>query len=192
MALDAVVGTPSIVGFSDAGRYGNGDGCGGVKWMMNAIDRGEQTRDLMHGQRFEAEHLRDSSHDNHVAIEKVGMTGQITTEKIGAATALAVEKIGAASILAVEKIGSANQLQASQNFAALQLQASQNAAALAKDMAECCCEIKELIRAEGAATREQARSIEAARHAVELVDAKNEILALKLAAGNGNGNNSRA
>lgn len=178
MATDAIVGTGSIVGFDVNGRD---RGSIGVKSLIAATDRGEQTRDLLHGQRFESEHLRDAIQDVALAVEKVGAAGQLTSEKLGAATQLAIEKTAAASILATEKTAAAAQLFAAQNHAAALAQA-----------AECCCEIKELVREEAGRTRDLVNTIESNRVRDALADAKSEILALRLGAGgNGNGNNAR-
>lgn len=123
----------------------------------------EKARDIQRDVRFEAEHLRDAVHDNEVAIEKTAQ-----------ATEIAVEKTGAAAILAVEKTAAAGQL-----FAA------QNTADIRRDLAECCCEIKELVREEGTRTRELVNSLELSRVRDALADAKNELLAVRLGGGGG-------
>lgn len=173
---DAIVGTGSIVGFDvDDNRRGDR----GLRDLHTTIDRGEQTRDIMFNQRFEGEHLRDAIFDNGVAIEKNGMGNLLATEKVAAAINLAVEKIGSATSLAVEKTAAASQLQAAQNHALALAQA-----------AECCCEIKELVREEAGRTRDLINTIESNRVRDALTDAKTEILALRLGAG-GPGNSAR-
>ena len=81
---EMVTGTPSIVGFTDGrDRYDHNRGWSDKDAMFASnINAGERTRDVLMGQRFEAEHLRD-------AICNVG----VNVEKNGAATSLAVEKM---------------------------------------------------------------------------------------------------
>lgn len=165
MSTEAVVGADSIVGFTRAGHHSE---------LVGTIDRAEQTRDIMSGNRFESEQLRDAIADNAVAIEKIGAAGQITAEKIGAANQLAVEKVGAANTLAMHQLSSNLQLQACNNFAEV-----------LKQVAGCCCEVKELIHEDGQKTRDLVNSIERDRNAVALVDAKQELLLAKLSRGNG-------
>lgn len=88
--------------------------------------------------------------DAQVAVEKVGAANQLATEKIGAANQLAIEKIGAAAAL----------------------QASTNHSEVLREMLKCCCEQKELIRAEADLTRALIRDNELARVRLELADAK--------------------
>jgi hypothetical protein len=164
---DAVVGTGSVVGFTN--DYHNGG-----HLLATTIDRADQTRAIVQNGRFEAEQLRDAVADTSLAVEKVGAAGQITAEKIGAATQLAAERLGAASTLA-----------AYQNFSALQLQACENHATAMAQAAQCCCDTKELIHLDGQRTRDLINQIERDRNAVALVDAKQELLLAKLIKGNG-------
>lgn len=155
--------------------------------MLAVIDAGEHTRDLLASQRFEGEHLRDALFDSIVAIEKVGAANQLATEKVAAA-----------SILAVEKTSSANQLANRLDFANTQnllisgfkdgrYDAAVNTAALQASIAECCCEVKELIREDGGKTRELVAANEAARIRDDLALVREENLFLRL---NGNGGES--
>lgn len=64
----------------------------------------------------------------------------------------------------------------------------QHKEALAKQLAECCCELKELMREDGEKTRALVREIDQRRCDRELTDAKAEILFLKGCARNGPGN----
>ncbi len=64
--------------------------------------------------------------------------------------------------------------------AAAQLTAFQNQAALSKQLAECCCEQKELIRAQADETRSLVRQLDNDRTARELQDTKNELAMLRL------------
>lgn len=137
------------------------------------------------------------------------------TVKDIAAVGLAVEKIGAAGELATEKVASATQLanalgftntqnllisgfkdgryDAASNLAAIQQVAFENACSIKAQLAECCCEIKELVREDGEKTRSLVSTLDNQRLAVNLSDAKAEILALRAEAacakstGNGNG-----
>lgn len=80
-----------------------------------------------------------------------------------------------ANAVAIEKVA-----------AAINLNIEKTAAASALKLSECCCEIKELIRAEGEKTRDLANAIERDRQSVLLADAKTELLIANLK-GNGNG-----
>lgn len=122
----------------------------------------------------------------------------------GAANSLATEKVGAANELAIEKtasaIGLANALgftntqnllisgfkdsryDACENTNKITMQAAQNHALALAQAAECCCEIKELIREDGEKTRSLVSSINADNLAVQLADAKNQITLLQLKA----------
>jgi hypothetical protein len=86
-----------------------------------------------------------------------------------------------ASILQSQVVGFKDgRYDAAVNTAAIQSQAASTAAIAAAAMAECCCEIKGLVTAEGTKTRERMDDIEARRNAVELTDSKNEVTLLKL------------
>lgn len=68
------------------------------------------------------------------------------------------------------------------NTKAIELQADRNTAAIQAAIAACCCENRELTRAEGAATRDLIRELDNNRTREALSDAKSEILALRLGA----------
>lgn len=113
---------------------------------------------------------------------------EIAVEKTGAANSLAIEKVGAASVLEAQKHAFALALQANliearrdmnTGFAAAALAACTNTAAIQAALAECCCEIKGLIREDGEKTRGLVNNLENLRNAVALVDVKNELNALK-------------
>jgi hypothetical protein len=128
-----------------------------------------------------------SQADQHVAIGKT----ELATEKTGAAGLLATNvassnlanlitgqfynsssqavQFNAATNLAIEKIG-----------AAQSLDAQKNAAAVLAAIAECCCEQKMLTIEEASKTRELIQSNQSMNLAVQLTDAKNEVLALRL------------
>lgn len=117
--------------------------------------------------------------DLGIQAEKVGASTNLSIEKTAAATNLAIEKIGAAAQLAAERNSHNIQYSTMIGFKDAQLQASENTALIRKDIAECCCETKELILKEACATRELMHSIDAKNQSIALVDAKNELLALK-------------
>lgn len=91
-----------------------------------------------------------------------------------------VEKSGRATELATEKTAAALGLQAATGFSAVALAHATNTAAIQMAIAECCCETKELIRAEAGATRDLINSIEKDRLTAALSAAKDEINYLKL------------
>lgn len=159
----------------ETGHHSNRDGN-----FHEAVDRAEQSRDILFGQRFEAEHLRDAIFENGIAIEKVGQAGELATEKTAAAINLAVEKVGAAGILVAEKTAAASQLQAAQIGAAATLFAAQNHTLALAQAAECCCELKELVREEGVRTRELMNGLELTRVRDALADSKMENIVARL------------
>lgn len=71
------------------------------------------------------------------------------------------------------------QLEAAKNAAAAALASCQNTAAILAAQEKCCCELKELVRAEGASGRDLQRAIESSRQESELRDAKAEVFYLK-------------
>lgn len=166
MGSEAIVGTGSVVGFDV-----NGDGNHrGTRDLIQMGFRADGFRDVLESIRNEG---RDVAHS----------LSQLSTQ---------VALGDAASQIAIEKTAAAGILEAAKNAAAINLNVEKIAAAAALAASECCCEIKELIREDGGKTRELINSVERDRQAVQLVDAKNEILALRLGAGgNGNGNNVR-
>ena len=69
-------------------------------------------------------------------------------------------------------------VEATKNAAAAQLEAQKNASAAAAQLAECCCELKSLITAEGVAGRALANEIEARRVQNELQRLQTQVLIL--------------
>lgn len=157
---DAIVGTGSVIGFG-TGHHGDnheGHDDNGIRDMLHMGFRADGVRDVLEALR---NGNQDLSHDVAavgVAIERNGAANSLATEKTAAATALAIEKTAAASALEGHK----------------------NTATLAAQLAECCCEIKELVRAEACTTRELINSVEAGRIRDQLADAKQELLIAKL------------
>lgn len=144
---DIVTGTPAVVGFTNGhhGHYNHGISDKDQQFA-SSIDNGEQTRDLL-------EAIAATS----IAVEKTGAANSLATEKIGAAGVLESAKNAAAlnvqlaaSSAALAQQAAANQqaamMYANSNASAGVLLATQNQAALAAQIAECCCETKELIR----------------------------------------------
>jgi len=88
-----------------------------------------------------------------VQASAIGAAAQLEAAKNAAA--LSVEATRNANLLSVEATKNfyALSLEATKNAAAAELRAQQIAAAAAAQAAECCCELKELIRAENGATR---------------------------------------
>lgn len=135
------------------------------------------------------------------AITERGVAAELAVEKTSAATQVNIEKAAAAGILATnvssqqiqnfqlqfanaasvqaQTFFSATNLAIEKTAAAAQLSAVQNQAAALAQAAECCCELKELIRADGEKTRDLVSSIQASNLAVQLADTKNQILALQ-------------
>lgn len=158
------------------------------------LDWPERTAERVRASVYESERARaEEVRDVLTAVEKNGAAGILATnvaagalgvaiEKTAASTNLAIEKTAAATNLAIEKTAAAGMLLAVQNAGASALTAAQNHALALAQAAECCCEIKELVRADGEKTRDLVSSINAANLATQLVDAKQTILALRLGA----------
>lgn len=98
--------------------------------------------------------------------------------KDGLVTAYQIESRG---LLEAAKNASLLQIQADKNFYALsvenvknasaaQLEAQKNAAAIAMQVAECCCELKQLVTSEGVSTRGLIESNEKARLQAQIVE----------------------
>jgi hypothetical protein len=169
---DAIIGTPSVVGFSNHGNHDNGHN----DRFASVIEANERTRDVLQSLRFESKHISDSIAANGVAIEKIGAATelatektasatqlsiektaaaqQLATEKTAAATQLSIEKVAAAQMLATEKVAAAQILATEKTSAAGILLAVQNQAAALAQAAECCCEVKSLVREEAGKTRD--------------------------------------
>lgn len=79
----------------------------------------------------------------------------------------------------IEKTAAATNLAIERTAAAAALAHCQNAAALQAAIAACCCDVKELIRAEADKTRETVRDIELHRTQTELADLKMAALLAK-------------
>jgi hypothetical protein len=149
-------------------------------------DYGVSVKDRLH---LSSDALNDALRDT---VKDIGAVG-LAVEKIGAATELTVEKTASAVALA-NALGFTNtqnlmingfkdgRFDAATYSAAAALAACQNTAAIQAAIAECCCETKQLIREENDKTRDLISLLQNQNNAVALVDAKNEILALKLAA----------
>lgn len=96
-----------------------------------------------------------------------------------AAIQLEAAKNAAASALAQCTNTASILLDSTKNAAASALAASVNTAAILAAQEKCCCELKELVRADGDKTRDLVQSIDRERASRELVDAKAEIFYLK-------------
>lgn len=152
---EMVTGTPSIVGFTDGHRdHGNRGWATKDTLFASTVDAGERTRDVLHGIRDEGSRVVSAVVANGVAIERNGRSAELATEKTAAAAMIDSAKNAAALNLAIEKTSAASILESVKNASAAQLFAAQNHAAALAQAAECCCEIKELIRTEGGQTRD--------------------------------------
>lgn len=152
---EMVTGTPAIVGFTE-GRQRDFGWDGGNYAFASAVDRGEQTRDILKDVRENALYLREATYASTVAIEKTGAANALAIEKIGAAGELESAKNAAALHVQIATAASqaaltaaANQqaamMYANTNASAGILFAAQNQAILAAQIAECCCEQKALV-----------------------------------------------
>lgn len=139
--------------------YGHNAHCNGVNYGTLFFNGESMRREF--GNTNEA--VRDFALSTGVAIERTSASGQLVTETNAAANLLAIKEAALS----------------------LQLQASQNHASLSAQMAECCCDVKSTILADGQKTRDLINSIEADRLRSVNHDLKSELLAIKYATGNG-------
>lgn len=123
--------------------------------------------------------------DNHVAIEKVGMSGLLATEKTAAATNLAVEKTAMSNHLATSLAFSNTQNLLISGFKDGRYDAATNTAAIQAALAACCCEVRALVSAESGKTRDLINSTEALNKATELAEVKLELALAKTHGSNG-------
>lgn len=143
MEQDIVTGMPAAVGYTTGGRSSRRRGISDKDMLFFSSEQhGVQTREILAGQRFEAEHLRDAIHANEVAIEKGS-----------AATALAI---------------------------------CDSKHELARQLAECCCEIRKEVADVKATVLEN----DARRVRDDLAQCRTELLLMR-SGGNGNGNSAR-
>jgi phosphoribosylformylglycinamidine (FGAM) synthase-like enzyme len=139
---------------------------------------------------------------SELATEKTGAAGVLATSVAAGALGVSVEKTSAANQLTTnvaaqqiqntllsnfngasvqaQTFNAATQLAFATNTAAIQLEAAKNAAANLAALAECCCEIKARILENGEKTRDLINGNQSLNLAVQLADAKNEVLALRL------------
>jgi len=103
----------------------------------------------------------------------------LESAKNAAATQIQEAKDAAATQILVQTKADALTLSASQNTATTNALVNQRFAETDAAMAECCCEIKSLVKEDGEKTRDLVSSIQASNLAVDLVDAKTEIAFLK-------------
>lgn len=128
----------------------------------HVLEQGSATRQaLCHAESNLVNNINKGNYDTTLAIDKNGSAGQIATQRVGDSVLVAIERSRAEITLSSQVIG-----------AKQELLAAQNAASIAAALAACCCELKELARAEGSASRELARDIEARQVRDELQDAK--------------------
>lgn len=152
----------------------------------NAQWDGEISRDILGT-------IWQNSQATNVAIEKIGAAGILESAKDSALTQSVISD--RANSLANLTLNGFNQSRTDlfQGLALAStervkfagesaLTAAVNTAALQASLAACCCEIKALVLSESSAGRDLQRSIEASRSAIDLIDAKNEILALRVIA----------
>lgn len=101
-------------------------------------------------------------------------------EKNFAETNLRNEKLFSELALRNERDTRSIELQADRLAASSALAAATNTAAIQSANADCCCEIKSLIRDDGQKTRDLINQIQALNNSVALQDAKNEVNLLKI------------
>jgi len=121
--------------------------------------RGYDFNDIFHSTR-----VADGFHSLSSDVSNAAKSTELATEKTAAAINLAIEKTAAASALMAVQIESRQALYAADSRA---------------EAAKCCCEIKELVRAEACATRELISRIDSDNAKVALQSATAELLALK-------------
>lgn len=137
------------------------------------LQEGSVTRErLSHFETNVINNLNRSTYDTLLSVEKTAAAGQNATQRVGDSVLVAIERSRAEVALSGQINAAKIELLAAQNFARVELLASQNFSATQAALAECCCELKELVKAEASAGRELARDIEARQVRDELQDAK--------------------
>lgn len=128
-----------------------------------------------------------SAGDTRASVERNGGETRAAVERNHGETRAHLDRLQIAlfgEICDVRKEASDNKaeimLDACKNTHSLTLQAAQNASDIARQVAECCCEMKELVRAENGATRDLLATQEQARLRDALADAKQSMLLLQL------------
>jgi hypothetical protein len=165
---DIVTGTPAVVGFTSGSNHEHGWSAKDTTFSAS-LAGGERTRDVLTAQWATTEKLRDVMDGVSISVERNGRSAELATEKTGAAGMLSAEKTASASILF-----------AAQNAAATALASAVTTAAIQAAIAACCCETKELVRAENGQTRDLINNLQDLNLAVQLADQKAEIIALRL------------
>jgi len=148
------------------GNYGNYNGCSG--YMDAFIDTKNNWTVDNHG----AERTANT-------IEAVAKS-ELATEKIGAANSLATEKVAAAATLANALSFSNLQNLLISGFKDNHFDSANTRTTLQAQIAECCCELKEKIGAEGQATRDLINETTRLENAVKLQIANAQLVNNKL------------
>jgi hypothetical protein len=131
---------------------------------------------------------------NALATEKTGAAGILATnvasaglgvavERNAAATNLAIEKTAAATNLAIEKTAAADLLEATKNAAAAALASAVTTAQIMAAQAECCCEMKELVKEEAGRTRDLVNATNLADSHRREADLQNQLNMLRFQTG---------
>jgi hypothetical protein len=136
-------------------------------------------KDRMH---LDSDALNDALRTLTGVVNSTAAANELATEKTAAAIQLA-NALGFTNTQNLLVSGFKDgRYDACENTGKITMQAAQNHALALAQAAECCCEIKELIREDGEKTRGLINSLETTRLATELVDAKNQITLLQLKA----------
>ena len=176
---DIVTGMPSAIGYIN-GHHGHHQRDCGIsdkdQMFAQSIDAGERTRDVL-----------AAIASQIVATEKTGAASVLATEKIGAAMELTAEKIGSAGVLATHN-ASQQSLIAMHNLAHANTLAVQlGFKDAAKQLADCCCEIKK----EVAGVKATVLEVDANRIRDDLAQCRAELLAARTHGGGGHGHGGK-
>lgn len=138
----------------------------------------------------ESDRHRHHGHDGLTGKDAAFLNSQFTLESFRALTdtvnrnardiEVNVEKSGRAGELATERSAAENRMFILQGQKEAALAAATNTAAILAAQAECCCEIKELVRADGQATRDLINSVNMQNLRDQLSAQTNEVNLLKL------------
>jgi uncharacterized protein YpuA (DUF1002 family) len=114
-----------------------------------------------------------------VEAAKNAAAGILEAAKNAAATQIAQAKDAAATQVLLQTKSDAQTLFLAQNFATSNALVNERFKDTDARLAECCCELKSLIKDDGEKTRDLVNSIQASNLALSLADAKAEIIVLK-------------
>lgn len=128
-------------------------------------------RNLLEGQKLEKDILIQACETREIIKDRAHVLERQASDNFAVVTRQAAENSSKIELLGFKHTADIKEL------------ANQRAFEAQKQMSDCCCEIKELVRAKADQTDELIRKLDTDRIRDQLNDAKNEIIALKIRGG---------